>query len=495
MSSSGRGPPLGSMVLNDESLKGCLARLRAEGVLDSRGSFTLGAERAASKLAEFSLPRPFAWVLKVVQAAVGCGTSMIRVRQDRLCTSFSFNFAQDRERPSELSLLAMLYEGDLLAETALARLCLALRCMMAQKDRPFVLTVRGPDGSPYSIVSDHETCRLTERQRQEWAALDGFQVRLSVGHVHLGRLFTRRLTAWLRQERWDLQILEELEERAFVCPVPINVDGRLINNLQRHPRHGFSTRRRPLVHSPLPRSGVEHPALLVHPSFQKALLPTFPADEGSTGLQEAPIGTGWMLLSTLFGSGTPRPPVGQDLSQPGSWSELRSRLCWVRAGVVIEEQLLPCSTWLCELTLVLNADGIGLDVTGFGVADCRLKEQRRQYAARHLKALVSRLRRETEPRTDKESSKMLRLAKEGHAPRGNPQLVALLTLMAGGVLVGSTLTLPVLTVASIGGAIGGSLCLEKNTEAKHKELSRRRWLEMFKHDLTRLERLAEALDD
>ena len=56
-----------------------IGRYRSGGRADSSGSFTLDPKKALERLAQFSLPDPYKWVLKVVQGLHRSGAREIQV--------------------------------------------------------------------------------------------------------------------------------------------------------------------------------------------------------------------------------------------------------------------------------------------------------------------------------------------------------------------------------------------------------------------------------
>lgn len=85
-------------------LRKTLKQYRSEGRFDSEGMFTTSRTRAVGKLAAWQLPRPSAWILKVLQAAVASGSNQIMIKQSRRATVFAFD-------PAETVDLAVLSEA------------------------------------------------------------------------------------------------------------------------------------------------------------------------------------------------------------------------------------------------------------------------------------------------------------------------------------------------------------------------------------------------
>lgn len=67
-----------------------LAELQAEGITDSRGTFTMDARLARRKMASFQLPDPASYVLKIVQAAVASRATRLEVKSGREVLTMAF---------------------------------------------------------------------------------------------------------------------------------------------------------------------------------------------------------------------------------------------------------------------------------------------------------------------------------------------------------------------------------------------------------------------
>ena len=163
-------------------LKAYLDEQRNEGRQDSEGAFTVAAEKAALKLAHFSLPGEYDWVLKIIQAVNAWRADRLLVRQSRLATSFYFLPDQGVQAISTAGFINLLTQGTLNNVSPSHMLCMALRSLVDQVNLSFVLAVRLGDVSSQPIFAGDDTSQLDPEVRRVWSALDRDGVRLTVSH-------------------------------------------------------------------------------------------------------------------------------------------------------------------------------------------------------------------------------------------------------------------------------------------------------------------------
>ena len=273
-----------------------LQQQESEGKLDSDGQFTLSTEEAAQKLAKFTLPEPYSWVLKIVQAAVAWNSPHLKIRQTHPYTSFYFCPGKLQELPKEDQFQAALISCQLGKPTALHHLATALRSLVEQAGLSFVLAVQDEEKT-YSIYAGEFISTLPESKRQEWAQLEGPGFRLTVGHQgqeQVGR---------------GQSIAEQLRKKAFMCPIPLELDAQAINNLFDHADYGFTEKKRPLLLAELSTSTPHH-FLDVPDDFQAKRLTLFHTAESARKMEGKPIR---LLLGCCY---TPESPVWTSSPEP-----------------------------------------------------------------------------------------------------------------------------------------------------------------------------------
>ena len=243
-------------------LKAFLESQVSEGRVDSVGSFTVAKEKALEKLAHFSLPQDFDWVLKIVQAANIWRAPKMVVRQSRVATSFYFCPPRGESFPSEASIVQALENPVLDHQNPNHAIAMALRSLVQQSRLSFVLAVR-QDGEMYKpIFAGDDVSGLAPQTREAWTHLSTDGVRLTVSHFQGSESLTGRyLPTFSHQARRDVEILAKLEERCFASAVPIDIDGRLLGMVFPRGDYFVTHKQRPLALGRLPQHGAQQDRL------------------------------------------------------------------------------------------------------------------------------------------------------------------------------------------------------------------------------------------
>ena len=354
------------------------------GRFDSHGDFTLDAPKAAKKLARFSMPHPYSWVLKLIQAATSFGTDRITVEQSKTTTSFFFQLPPQKV-PTPKDLVGTMLQGKLESEEPLNRLCVALRAVVEQSGLSFVVGLRQAvkletlyAGTYFSLLSD------TERERHGACPHPG--IRVTVGHrtewlVHRGPKGPRLSTKLHRKG-----IAEELHRHAFVTQVPLEIDGHQIGDPLQHPEFGFAAPLRPFLLLALP--SFEEEVLPLAGSFQNGLIVPLQAslERFKERAPHPDSAGGWVLLQILDAEGYVAATTSSEVAKNYTFP---SEALWVRDGVVIERWTLPLpTTKMMRLVLILNSQGLETDLTGFSLLDTPARKERIDYWTTSAKAAV-----------------------------------------------------------------------------------------------------------
>ncbi|MFN8606500.1 MAG: hypothetical protein U0931_03145 [Vulcanimicrobiota bacterium] len=326
-----------------DELEEYLQAQAGEGALESSGQFTLDRQRALTKLAHFQLPGEHYWALKVVQAAVAGAASALRI--DLGSTGSHFYW----ESPFGLDELEnAFYDPEPSGSSALDHLRVALWSVGYANMRPFQYR---PAGSRQSLVwtgdkftrvackpSQHAILTVSLRTRQEqqqgWFLLQGIEA--VSRNADLARL---------------------LREQAYVCPVPLTLNGQRIDSIQSCPCHGPDFSRVPIGliwgqpgehRLGLPQNSDRAPSLEVSsPNLPLYLINPEARDAGCFGL--------------VAGS------LDRQLN--------RSRLIWVRDGVVVSIELLALEGSV-SCAVFASANQLPADLTGFSVGAGPLRDER-----------------------------------------------------------------------------------------------------------------------
>lgn len=354
-----------------------LEQAAQEGQTESVGEFTVDQDQAARKLARFALPRPYSWVLKLVQAAVGWQAEALKVVQSRTLTSFFFRPCDSHPLPTMEEVVRTLVSGDIGGALPIQRLAIAMRALVEQAGFSFILAISDGENSQ-SVYAGQDFSEMSEAERMERAALDlrGICLHVSLlrgGEAITGRILGGVLTAGGRR---DIELAQELERGACLCPIPLTLDGRRIDGVLAHPDHGFARGKRMLL-----MSGVnpqERPPMLVPEEFEKREM-SFATDplrarRGYSGEREFQA---WYTLRV--------PGDGEQGAQRHIY------FYWVQDGVVVERQRVSVDELLhcCTLEVFLSAQDLRTDLTGLRLVDSAEKQQRLEAA---FEAIVKELK-------------------------------------------------------------------------------------------------------
>lgn len=345
----------------------------AEGERDSAGEFTLAQAQALEKLSQFQLADPGAWILKLLQGAVAAGASEIRVVVKAKETVFSvgpvseFYVLEETERGTSHGWKQGMWEPHEVEAAfcspeqhnpALDDFVQGLRALAIQQKRSFLLEFQD------SLTKLCWDGRTLSPQRQI-AKPKGTVLTVSNQSLDAPPLW-RRLTGGASQ---GMEVHRALCERAFLCPVPLTLDGRRLDRLQDCCGHGWTQRRAVL----------------------------------SVGWSVAPPGTGFRVPPATLECSTPPPGakglgVGSQLQRPRSelsteakvaWAvaahlntagndEFGSELIWFRHGVLLRRERLPLAPGRLSVAAFASADGLKLDLSGLAlVEDATLAARRK----------------------------------------------------------------------------------------------------------------------
>ncbi len=327
-----------------------LAREIALGQLQSSGHFTLTREKALEKLAAFQLPNENAWVLKVVQAAVLGGFSELNVRLSNSNVEFGFMGSSSW---SLEEFEQSFYDPESSSDRSLQALKQALWSVSLHGGRPFQLVGR-----------DWQQSLFWNGQRLSREPLgESRATRLTVSHRVLGDSGFPILRG-IEAARRNSDILLELRQKAFVCPIPLRADARRIDALHLCPGHGLSSASYPfqlgfLADPDLPSlnlSALGHDDYYQDTSLHRDLekLVTWKS-RPSQDFAVAALLTGHVK------------EVSQGKSTVWKAYPHQCRIYWVLDGVVIDCRAFAFQERSCSLGLVASAEGLTTDLSGFNL--------------------------------------------------------------------------------------------------------------------------------
>ena len=343
----------------------------SEGERESQGVFTIDAELAWERMSAQSQPFSTAWVLKLVQAAGREGCASLQVTQQSHATTFTFVGAGWSWEAVGAALMTVAEGG----QTSLDHLATGLRWLAKGVQHPFQLLLADGhrvawDGSAFSA------------ERLEESA--GTCPSLSVEHCTV-----EQKASWIGKLTrpgidFAASVATSLQFRASTSMVPLKLDGRWVNGVPRDCRYALGNGARPLML-------ISSPPTSELPPFAAPL--THEWSEASsdvpqvelTGVSRARGSSqvhGVVVLLTAFlerrelARGISAMRVKRVRHVPQNRS---SHLLWVLDGVVICEEELRLDTPVGFL-MVVSADGLRTDLSGFGVIQDEAHSRRRSEA-------------------------------------------------------------------------------------------------------------------
>ena len=341
-------------------LNSFLSEQGAAGQMDSQGDFTVSHNEAVRKLARFALPRPTAWVSKLVQSAVRWRCQTLRISQSLTETSFHFVMGDPGQVPNEQEILGALVSAGLTGPRAVDAFGLALRGMVEQSRLSFLLVCDSSEGDQHKrIYAGTHYGRMSEEERMAERFVSRGAIALTVCHLPGG-------AAWkaVAHKREALSIVGELRTYAYMSPVPIVLNGQPLEGPLNSSAVGYSKHHFPLVTSGL--NGLSHspPRLLLPPTYEEKFLSV---RSHPRRILRSYAGHRSFAAAYLM---TYRPSLGSNDSYR------RSELLWLLDGVIVDQEEIGARDKL-ELRLYANAAGLNTDLTGFRLVDGAEYRQRR----------------------------------------------------------------------------------------------------------------------
>lgn len=227
----------GAAVSQNLTIEDLLGQLRQEGELDSQGAFTLDAKMAVQKLSKFQLEDPSAYLAKIVQAAVASRASSCSLKIGLLDIECWLPGAQ-----YDVNDLGSI-PGELLksGESAPERHHLAVALNAAISTVIARIELAGSQaGQGQKVVWKSGNSEVSQwSPPTQWNGSGGLYLRFSrnpdsrsqaIYDVFGTRDFIGMITGaesgWTRDEK-------VLHEKFDLCPIPVRVNGRLINCSQK----------------------------------------------------------------------------------------------------------------------------------------------------------------------------------------------------------------------------------------------------------------------
>lgn len=350
--------------MSDFNLSSFLAQQSSEGISQGSGEFTISHEKAARKMAEYSLPREHAWVLKLIQAGVGWGCQSIRITQTQLNSTLHFEFSTYRDLPTNQQVVAAILRADLESQKPLDSFAMGLRLLVEKSHLSFLLLIDTADVEPQAIYAGVYFAEMKEQKRAEIRSDWGHGVTLMINHVSHTEP-NRLLKNFIPIQRHGLPMALELTQYAFTCPVPLLLDGRRVDGIFRAGFFSWSSTFKPLRASGMELVGDE-PRFSISPGFFNKVYGVFTPVQKLTKEDAPHSAEAFFLLA-----------ADNVTARLSLWTAPRNTLYWVRNGVIVDHEELPSRAGLTKLYVFVSAEGIGTDLTGFQLRESETKLKRK----------------------------------------------------------------------------------------------------------------------
>lgn len=185
--------------------------------------FSIDSVKAVQKLSESQLPEPALWIVKMVQAAVASGSTGIEVTlgRNRLQMVFDTQLSQ-----SAKEIFQLVHSGTLPKEPALLHLVTAIRASFSCPGTSFLLQLRDQTGTDIVAVSQGESVHSSDHRKTSAVKRLSFVVKRSYRLAALKKSLNKSASHALKGTALEHT---ELVKRCWVCPIPIRLDGRLLD--------------------------------------------------------------------------------------------------------------------------------------------------------------------------------------------------------------------------------------------------------------------------
>ena len=340
-----------------------------QGHTDSIGAFTIAADKAMAKLAEFQLPRTSAWLLKMVQAGVLAKCTSMAITQSGKSSKVSY-LGGDLIAIDDL--LKVISNTQTLLTPAQQHLMMGLRTVVLGRGRPVLISEESRSGSARRALWNHHSVSAPRADgifNRSLVPQAENRLIFHVGDSPLGEDH-RYIAPAKGVRRGVADEYRELMLNAVPCPIPLTVDTRQVDHFG---LKDVSLQRQSIVF------GLE-PSRRGEPGF------SISPNTGVEVDQERPYSAAWVAYLTQ----TPRD----------------NEISWVKDGVVCESQTFD-GGGAFYLRLFLSAQDVPTDLTGLQLRFNSL-EEREQRIREGLNAFAA-----SSPAIDNKTSLPFRSSQSG----------------------------------------------------------------------------------
>lgn len=302
-----------------EKIEKFIAGLRTAGRGDGQGEFTLDLGLARRKLAEYQLPRPEYWVLKIIQAAVAFRAQDVRIDIDKMETKIAFEPDEELDAERIYESLGLTSPQD----PGLYHLTTGILCGLFDSSDEFCWSTNTTQKQKTVRLHAQESDQIEHFEGSSLSETCSFEITAARPRrktPFLWKLFATRseLLSHSLEETWAIKRL------ARFSPVPVILNGK---SIYRGPRHdqGYESCRHHFLYAGLsrPEDGINKLSPLPE---QKG----YTRELGELKIQES------TRYEEPFASRQLTPPLSSFLTLSQDQQETKSSVMFVCDGVLVD---------------------------------------------------------------------------------------------------------------------------------------------------------------
>ena len=207
------------------SMEDFLQDLGGQGRFFETSEFTIDSFKARAKLSRFQLPDSGLWVVKLIQAAVASGASGVDIRFSR--NKVTIRFGNNHNLRAD-ELLQGVLSGELPSDRVLLHLFTGLRATASSVTETVTWSCGGA-----KVILDGKGSSSTEIPVDEELVIEATRPNRSRS---LKKMLTSSVSHLARQ---TVEEHEAIEVRCWPCPIPIVLDGKLLDRGYHHIDAGY----------------------------------------------------------------------------------------------------------------------------------------------------------------------------------------------------------------------------------------------------------------
>lgn len=205
------------------ALEDFLESMSAGGGQKETLSFTLDQARALQKLSDSQLPDRALWIVKMVQAAVRGQATEIDIKLGRNRVEVQFDSPQI---PRADELFELVRSGQLSQDPFLLHLLTGIRACFAGEGLSYLLQTEGQEGRNVIALSEGDTFHFQDTEQVSERGLFTLVVVRPFRMASFRRALDSHVSQLLKGTAEEHM---ELITRCWASPVPIRIDGRLMD--------------------------------------------------------------------------------------------------------------------------------------------------------------------------------------------------------------------------------------------------------------------------